>query len=133
MNDSRQVLAKHLSELAFDFALDEFLDDGDRVESAVNINILQGISLEDEGYALLLGHDENDVRVEFKVREAKEHGDDKRLFCGKHASRTSHEMNIGLLMVEWVGLVIISNGFWPVLGCVPGLLCGARDGHLQST
>jgi hypothetical protein len=38
------------------------------------------------------------------VGEAEEHGDDKGLFCCEHAWRASHEVDVGLLVVEGVRL-----------------------------
>jgi hypothetical protein len=67
MYDTGKILTKHLPELAFYFALDKLLDDGDGVEGAVDVNILERVGLEDEGYAFLLGDDEDDVRTEFEM------------------------------------------------------------------
>jgi hypothetical protein len=47
--------------LTLDLPLYEFLDHGDGVKSAVDINILQRIGFENEGYAFLLGYNEDDV------------------------------------------------------------------------
>ena len=67
MYDTRKILTKHLPKLAFYFPLDKLLDDGDGVESAVDVNILERVGLENEGYAFLLGDDQDDVRTEFEM------------------------------------------------------------------
>ena len=86
MDDTGEVLTKHLAKLPFDLALDELLDDGNRVERAVDVDVLKWVSLENEGDALLLGDDEDDVGVELEMREAEEHGNDQGLLRGEHAS-----------------------------------------------
>jgi hypothetical protein len=68
VNDGRKILTEHLPELAFYFSLDKILDDGDGVERAIDVDILQRIGLEDEGNAFLLGDDKDDIRTEFEMR-----------------------------------------------------------------
>ena len=55
MDDSRQILSKHLSQLTLNLALDELLDDSDTIKAGININILERICFEYEGYAFLFG------------------------------------------------------------------------------
>src|ERR1700761_4526622 len=104
MNDAREVFAEHLTQLAFDLSLYELLDDFDGVERAANVDTLQRVGLEDQSNALLLGDDEDHIRAELEVGEAEEHRHDESLLCRKHPGGASHEMDIGLLMIEWVGL-----------------------------
>ena len=104
MNDARQVLAEHLPELALDLLLDELLDNSDRVEGAVDIDVLERVGLEDERDALLFGYDEDDVRIEPEVGKAEEHGDDEGLLGGEHAAGAAHEVYLVLLMVQRVRL-----------------------------
>lgn len=61
MNDTWEILSEHLTQLPFDFALYEFLNDGDRVKGAVDIDVLEGVGFEYEGDTLLFGDDEDDV------------------------------------------------------------------------
>lgn len=63
MNNPRQILPKHLSQLSLDLPLYELLNDGDRVEGGVDVDVLERVGLEDEGYAFLFGDDEDDVGV----------------------------------------------------------------------
>ena len=86
MNNTWQVLSKHLTKLSLDFALYEFLNDSYRVKGAVDVDVLERVGLEDKGDTLLFGDDEDDIRVELEVREAKEHGYDERFFCCQHPS-----------------------------------------------
>lgn len=94
-----------MTKLPFDFALYEFLNDGYRVKSAVDVDVLERVGFEHEGDALLFGDDEDDVRVELEVGETKEHGYDKRFFGCQHSSRARHEVYIGLFMVQGIRLV----------------------------
>ena len=135
VDDAGEVLAEHLAELALDLALDELLDDGDGVEGAVDVDVLQRVGLEDERDALLAGDDEDDVRVEAELGEAEEHGDDERLFRGEHAARPAHEVDVGLFVIQRVRL-----GIWREHGsdrtgggvpCAPGLWSSKRCVRLQ--
>ena len=54
MNDAGEVFTEHLTELTLNFALDEVLDDGDGVERAADVDVLQWVCLENECDALLL-------------------------------------------------------------------------------
>ena len=56
-----QILAKHLPKLTLDFLLNEFLDNSERIESAVDIDILKRVGLEDECDTLLARDDKDDV------------------------------------------------------------------------
>lgn len=103
--DAWQVLAEHLAELALYLALDKLLDDGDGVERAVDVDVLEGVCLEDERDALLARDDEDDVGVEAEVRETEEHRDDQTMFGSKHAARPAHEVDVGLFVVQRVGLM----------------------------
>ena len=67
VDNAWQVLAKHLTQLALDLALNELLDDGDRVECTVDVDILKWVGLEDKGDALLTRDDEDDIRVETEL------------------------------------------------------------------
>jgi hypothetical protein len=67
MDDTGEILPEHVSQLAFNFLLDVFLDDGDGVESAVYIDILQGICLEHQGHTFLPRNHEYNVARESKV------------------------------------------------------------------
>lgn len=51
--DPREIFAEHLSKLALDLALDILLDNGDGVEGAADIHILERVCFEDEGDAFL--------------------------------------------------------------------------------
>lgn len=81
MDDAGEVFTEHLAELALDLTLDEFLDDGDGIKCRIDVDVLERIGFEDEGDALLLGDDEDDVGVQLEVGEAEKHGDDERLLC----------------------------------------------------
>ena len=105
MNNTRQILSEHLTELLFDFALNELLNDGYRVKGAMDVDILERVGFEYESDALLFGDDEDDVRVELKVGETKKHGYDEGFFSCQHSPRASHEVYIGLLMVQGIRLV----------------------------
>jgi hypothetical protein len=63
MDNAREVLAKHLAQLAFNLALDKFLDDGYRIKCGVDVDVLEGVGFENQGDALLFGYDEDDVGV----------------------------------------------------------------------
>lgn len=104
VDDPGQVLAKHLTQLALDLALDEFLDDGNGVEGGVDVDVLERVGLEDEGDALLLGDDEDDDGAQLELGETEEHGDHEGLFGGEHAFGAREEVNVGLLVVQWVCL-----------------------------
>jgi hypothetical protein len=105
MNNTWQILSEHLSKLALDFALYEFLNDGYRVEGAVDVDILERVGFKYEGDAFLFGDDEHDIRVELEVGETEKHGYDERFSGCQHSSRTSHEVYIRLLMVQRIRLV----------------------------
>lgn len=63
MNNPRQILPKHLPQLSLNLPLYELLNDGDRVECGVDVDVLERVGLEDEGYTFLFGDDEDDVGV----------------------------------------------------------------------
>jgi hypothetical protein len=85
--------------------LDELLDDGDRVKGAVDVDILQGVRLKDEGYAFLLGNDKDHVRVQSEVGKPEKHRNYEGLLCSKHAPRATHEVNVRLFVVQRVCLM----------------------------
>ena len=66
--------------------------------------MLERVGFEDKCYALLSRDDEHDIRVELESRETKEHRDNEGLLSCQHASRTPHEMDIRLFMIEWIRL-----------------------------
>lgn len=85
MDDSGQVLTKHLAQLPLNFSLNIFLNDSDRVERAIDIDVLQRVRFEDKGDSLLFRDHKHDVRTEAKVGKTQEHGYNKWFFCSEHA------------------------------------------------
>lgn len=69
MDDPGEVFTEHLAELALYLTLDELLYDGNRVEGAVDVDVLQRVRLEYERDPFLARDDKHDVRVELEVRE----------------------------------------------------------------
>ena len=104
MYDTGQVLSEHLAQLSFNFPLYEFLYDSNGIKGAVDIDILEGIGLEDERDTLLPGHNQNDVGVELEMGQSEQHRDHEGLLGSKHTARATKHMDIGLLMVEGIGL-----------------------------
>lgn len=54
MDDTREVLLEHLPQLTFDLPLYKLLDNGDGVERAGDVYVLQRVGLEDERNPFLL-------------------------------------------------------------------------------
>jgi hypothetical protein len=104
MNNSREVFSEHLSELTLNLPLDELLYNANRVESAVYVNVLKWVGLENEGDSLLLGNYQDNVRVELELRKSKYHRHHKSLFSCEHSSRACHVVNVGLLVVQRICL-----------------------------
>jgi hypothetical protein len=63
MDNPRKIFPEHLSQLTLDLALDEFLDDCYGIKRAVDINVLEWVSLKYQGNSLLLGDNEHDDRA----------------------------------------------------------------------
>jgi hypothetical protein len=61
VDDRRQILLEHLPQLALYLSLDETLDDGDGVEGGADVDVLQGICLEDDGDTFLLRNHEDNI------------------------------------------------------------------------
>jgi hypothetical protein len=104
VDDSRKVFTEHLSKLPFDFSLDKGLNNSYRIERAVDVHILERIRLEDQGDALLFWNDENDVGGEAEMGETQQHGYYKGLLRRQHSAGASHEMNVGLFVVQRICL-----------------------------
>jgi hypothetical protein len=68
VDDTGEVLAEHLAQLALDLALYEHLNNRDRVECAVDIDALEWIRLEYQRNSFLFGDNEHNIRAELEVR-----------------------------------------------------------------
>ena len=99
MDDSGKVFTEHLTELPLDLALNEGLNNSYRIKCAVDVHVLERVSLEDQRDAFLLRDNEDDVRRKTKMGKAQEHGHHEGLLCRKHSARTRHEVNVGLFMI----------------------------------
>jgi hypothetical protein len=53
VDNSRKIFTEHLAELPLNLSLDEGLDNGYRIERAVDIHVLKWVRFEDQGDALL--------------------------------------------------------------------------------
>lgn len=73
VDDGRQVLLEHLSQLALYFSLYEVLNDGDRVKGRTDVDVLQRVGLEDYRDAFLLRDHEDHIRRELEVGESEKH------------------------------------------------------------
>lgn len=107
MDDAGQILPEHLPELTLDFALDEILDDGDRVKGAVDVDILERICFENERDAFLFRDNEDDVGAQTEMGQPEKHGDDEGVFGREHAARTTHEVDVWLFVIERVCLDLV--------------------------
>jgi hypothetical protein len=70
MDDSGKIFTEHLAELPFYLALDEGLNNSYGIECAVDVHVLKWVRLEDQGDALLLRDNEDNVRGEPEMGEA---------------------------------------------------------------
>jgi hypothetical protein len=104
VDDSREVFTEHLSKLPFDFSLDKGLNNGYRIERAVDVHVLKRIRLEDQGDTLLFRNDKDDVGGEAEMGETQQHGYHEGLLCRQHSAGASHEMNVGLFVIQRICL-----------------------------
>jgi hypothetical protein len=99
MDDSGKIFTEHLAKLALDLPLDEGLNDGYGIKGAVDVHILKWVRLEDQGDALLLRDNEDNIGGEAKMGKTQEHGHHEGLLCRQHSGRTRHEVNVGLFVI----------------------------------
>jgi uncharacterized protein YheU (UPF0270 family) len=99
VDDSGKIFTEHLAELPLDFVLDEGLDNGYRIKRAVDVHVLKWVRLEDQGDALLLRDNEDNIRGEAEMGEAQKHGHHEGLLCRQHSARARHEVNVGLFVI----------------------------------
>jgi len=70
VDNSGKVFTENLTELPLDLALHERLNNSYRVKSAVDVHVLKWVRLEDQGDALLLRDNEDNVRGETEMGKA---------------------------------------------------------------
>jgi hypothetical protein len=70
VDDSGKIFTEHLAELPLDLVLDEGLNDGYGIKRAVDVHVLKWVRLEDQGDALLLRDNEDNVRGEAEMGKA---------------------------------------------------------------
>jgi hypothetical protein len=70
MDDSWKVFTEHLAKLPLDFALDEGLNNSYGIKRAIDVHVLKWVRLEDQGDALLLRYNEDNVRGETEMGKA---------------------------------------------------------------
>jgi hypothetical protein len=70
MDDSWKVFTEHLAKLPFDLALDEGLNNSYGIKRAIDVHVLKWVRLEDQGDALLLRDNEDNVRGETEMGKA---------------------------------------------------------------
>jgi len=70
VDDSGKIFAEHLAELPLYLALDEGLNNGYRIKRAIDVHVLKWVRLEDQGNALLLRDNEDNIRGEAEMGKA---------------------------------------------------------------